>query len=136
MTTPPTDPATKPIFVYRNFIIALHFYSIQRASYSRPELFLRDSKGNVCLHSRNGSPFWNFSNPDARRFFLEEMVTQAAMESGVNRPLVSVFSHCTASLTPMALLQTPQSQLAGAGVARTQRTLAAIAFAPTAYCAA
>ena len=85
VTTPPTDPAaTKPIFVYRNFIIALHFYSIQRASYSRPELFLRDSKGNVCLHSRNGSPFWNFSSPDARRFFLEEMVTQAAMESGSN----------------------------------------------------
>eukprot|EP01043_Picozoa_sp_COSAG02_P051942 COSAG02_NODE_5531_length_4252_cov_2.279316_2_plen_243_part_00 len=55
---PLVDPTTKPIFVYRNFVLSLHFYSIQRASYSQPELFLRNSAGDVCLHSRNGSPFW------------------------------------------------------------------------------
>eukprot|EP01052_Picozoa_sp_SAG31_P009314 SAG31_NODE_487_length_14980_cov_9.526376_7_plen_184_part_00 len=57
-TTPPTDAATKPIFVYRNFVLSLHFYSIQRGSYSRPDLFLRNAAGEVCLHNRNGSPFW------------------------------------------------------------------------------
>ena len=57
-TTPPTDAATKPIFVYRNFVYSLHFYSLQRASYSRPELFPRNDKGEVCLGKGNGSPFW------------------------------------------------------------------------------
>eukprot|EP01052_Picozoa_sp_SAG31_P019961 SAG31_NODE_1480_length_8180_cov_5.458978_2_plen_161_part_00 len=61
-----------------------HFYSIQRASYSRPELFLRNGAGEVCLGRGNGSPFWNFTNPEARAFFLEELVSQAAMESGSN----------------------------------------------------
>jgi hypothetical protein len=83
-TTPPTDLVTKPLFVYRNFVLSLNFFSIQRASYSRPELFLRDAHGRVCVHNRNGSPFWNFSSPAARSFFLDEVVAQAAMEAGSN----------------------------------------------------
>ena len=78
------DPATKPLFVYRNTVLALHFMSIQRAAYSRPDLFLHGPDGQVCRHSRNGSPFWNFSNPAARTFFVEQVVAGAAREAGSN----------------------------------------------------
>ena len=70
--------------MYRNFVMALHFYDIQRAAYARPELFLRGSSGEVCLQDVNGSPFWNFSHPETRAFFLDEMVTSAAREAGSN----------------------------------------------------
>jgi hypothetical protein len=74
----------QPLFVYRNFVLSLNFFSIQRASYGRPALFLRDEAGEVCTHSRNGSPLWNFTSAAARAFFLEEVVGQTAMEAGSN----------------------------------------------------
>ena len=36
------------------------------------------------MQLRNGSPFWNFSNPEARAYYLNEMVASAAREAGSN----------------------------------------------------
>jgi hypothetical protein len=78
---------TQAIFVYRHSQMALSWYTVQRAAYAdaaNDDFWMKGPDGRTCVDRNRGGPAWNFSNPRAADFFVEEVVGELTREADIN----------------------------------------------------
>ena len=78
---------TQGIFVYRHSQMALSWYTVQRAAYNNSansDFWMRGNDGTICVDRNRGGPAWNFSNPRAADFFVDEVIGELTRESDIN----------------------------------------------------
>jgi hypothetical protein len=88
-TTPPSHKTaqTQAIFVYRHSQMALSWYTVQRAASANKandDMWMKGSDGRICIDRNRGGPAWNFSNPRAADFFVDEVVGELTREADIN----------------------------------------------------
>jgi hypothetical protein len=112
----PPNPAhqTQGTFVYRHMEVAEYYWSIAAAAFHNPEnaeMFLHSSEGKICWKNNDMTgPFWNFSNPKAQDWFVEEIGGELTREADINMVFFDetdwlycgpVFNNCSHSvITP------------------------------------
>ena len=78
---------TQGIFVYRHSQMALSWYTVQRAAYNNSandDFWMKGADGKTCVDSNRGGPAWNFSNPRAADFFVDEVIGELTREADIN----------------------------------------------------
>ena len=80
---------TQATFVYRHMEVAEYYWSIAAAAFHDPsnaEMFLHDPKTQkICWKSNDMTgPFWNFSNPKAMDWFVDQIGGELTREAGIN----------------------------------------------------
>ena len=82
-----TGRPPSPLFVYRHTQMALSWFALQEAAFRNPlnaDLFLHDQQGRLCFDNYWGGPSWNWSNPRAVDFWVDEIVGELASESSIS----------------------------------------------------
>lgn len=82
-----SEATTQGIFVYRHSMFALSWYSLQRAAYTNSanaDFWVKGPDGKACVATPYGGPTWNFSNPGAADFFVDEIVGELTREADIN----------------------------------------------------
>eukprot|EP00937_MAST-01D_sp_MAST-1D-sp2_P005378 g5378.t1 len=120
---PPADPArphrTQGVFVYRHMEVAEYYWSIAAAAFHNPnneEMFLHEpsegaSHGKICWKTNDMTgPFFNFSNPRANDWFVDQIGMELTREADINAVFFDetdwlfcgpVFNNCShAAITP------------------------------------
>ena len=86
----PNSPApvqTQAIFVYRHSQMALSWYTVQRAASAdkmNDDFWMKGTDGQICVERNRGGPAWNFSNPRAADFFVDEVIGELTREADIN----------------------------------------------------
>ncbi len=80
---------TQGVFVYRHSEMALSWFTLQRAAYNNSandDFWMKDDNGEICWNRTAGrsGPAWNFSNPRAADFFVDEVVGELTREASIN----------------------------------------------------
>ena len=78
---------TQGVFVYRHSQMALSWYTVQRAAYNNSvnnDFWMKGNDGKTCVDKNRGGPAWNFSNPRAADFFVDEVVGELTRETDIN----------------------------------------------------
>jgi hypothetical protein len=63
--------------------MALSWYTVQRAAYNNSandEFWIKGDGGKTCVDKNRGGPAWNFSNPRAADFFVDEVIGELTRE--------------------------------------------------------
>ena len=86
----PPDPAhqVQGTFVYRHMEVAEYYWSIAAAAFHNPgnaQMFLHNEQGKICWKTNDMTgPFWNFSNPEAMDWFVDEIGGELTREADIN----------------------------------------------------
>lgn len=84
---PRPDHQVQAIFVYRHMEVAEYYFSLSAAAFHDPrnhEMFLHDEQGRICWKNNDMTgPFWNFSNPRAIDWFVNEIGGELTREANV-----------------------------------------------------
>jgi hypothetical protein len=86
----PPNPAhqVQGKFVYRHMEVAEYYWSIAAAAFHNPnnaQMFLHSEEGKICWKNNDMTgPFWNFSNPEAMDWFVEEIGGELTREADIN----------------------------------------------------